>query len=344
MKSLFYIVILFAFLSCSIKPEKKPPVAPSPNLSNEFKKASLDQKKKRYSQAVKRYKLIIEKAPNSDLADDAHIEIGNIYFQKKMFDAAYESFISVVNAQTYSPREAFAMFMAARCLTEKGRYNEALSLTDRASRHETFSSKDILELKRLRLFLYHQLGDPIDELASISELLEHETNENLKKSYRIQGEAIVSHQLPYDSIKKVASASRYGVFSSVAEFELGKLEYKQGDFSSARSYLKDSLSGLTSSSQILEAQQMLTNIDARRRVDPQTIGVILPLSGKHATVAERTLRGLQLGLGVFGSDRSNYSLAVLDSNSNPDQAAEAVERLVVEDNVIAIVGSLLSKT
>jgi branched-chain amino acid transport system substrate-binding protein len=53
---------------------------------------------------------------------------------------------------------------------------------------------------------------------------------------------------------------------------------------------------------------------------------------------------LQLGLGIYGKNRSNFELAVVDSEGNPDIARRAVERLVTEDHIIAIVGSLLSRT
>ena len=75
-----------------------------------------------------------------------------------------------------------------------------------------------------------------------------------------------------------------------------------------------------------------------------TIGVVLPLSGRLAPIGERSLHGLELGLGVFGKKRSAFKLAVIDGDTDPDTARASVERLVTEDHVIAIVGSLLSRT
>jgi ABC-type branched-subunit amino acid transport system substrate-binding protein len=51
-----------------------------------------------------------------------------------------------------------------------------------------------------------------------------------------------------------------------------------------------------------------------------------------------------LGLGVFGNKPSDFELAIIDSEGNPDAARRATERLVTENNVIAIIGSLLSRT
>jgi ABC-type branched-subunit amino acid transport system substrate-binding protein len=78
-------------------------------------------------------------------------------------------------------------------------------------------------------------------------------------------------------------------------------------------------------------------------VDPYAIGTVLPISGRYAQVAQKTLRGLQLGLGIYGPDRSSFKLAVVDSEGTPEGARRAVERLVTEDSVIAVVGSLLSR-
>jgi ABC-type branched-subunit amino acid transport system substrate-binding protein len=78
--------------------------------------------------------------------------------------------------------------------------------------------------------------------------------------------------------------------------------------------------------------------------DPQSIGIILPLSGKYAQIGQKTLNSVALGLGLNENDNNKYKLAVIDSEGNPETARRAVERLVQEDKVIAIIGSLLTKT
>jgi ABC-type branched-subunit amino acid transport system substrate-binding protein len=90
---------------------------------------------------------------------------------------------------------------------------------------------------------------------------------------------------------------------------------------------------------------IINQIDSRSRVEAKTIGVILPLSGKQAAIGYKALRGIQHGLGIYGNRRGGgFRLAIIDSEGNPDVARHAVERLVQEDNVIALIGGLLSKT
>jgi ABC-type branched-subunit amino acid transport system substrate-binding protein len=78
-------------------------------------------------------------------------------------------------------------------------------------------------------------------------------------------------------------------------------------------------------------------------VNSKTVGVILPLSGKYADIGRSVLSSLQLGLGIYDNN-SNIRLAVIDSEGKYLDARRAVEKLVVEDRVIAIIGSLQSKS
>ncbi len=93
------------------------------------------------------------------------------------------------------------------------------------------------------------------------------------------------------------------------------------------------------------AQQSKNNLDLLKsleRVSSTTIGAILPLTGRSAAVGQRTLKAIEMGLGLHYG-KSNFQLAVIDTQSNPDKARRGVERLVREDNVVAVLGALSSR-
>lgn len=95
-----------------------------------------------------------------------------------------------------------------------------------------------------------------------------------------------------------------------------------------------------------EIQQVLTEEAPEEEavpVDARTIGVVLPLTGKNSTVARKTLRGLQLGLGLSSKDPSGFRLVIGDSEGRPERSKKVTEKLIKKDGAIAIVGSLLSK-
>ncbi len=77
-------------------------------------------------------------------------------------------------------------------------------------------------------------------------------------------------------------------------------------------------------------------------VDAKKVGAILPLTGKNANVGQRALAALRLGLGLNEASTS-LSIALYDSQGDPALAAAGVQKLLQDDNVIAIFGGLGAK-
>lgn len=75
------------------------------------------------------------------------------------------------------------------------------------------------------------------------------------------------------------------------------------------------------------------------------IGVVLPLSGKYKIYGDSVLHGIECAAGVVQPCTSpiRVDLVVKDSKGEPNVAATAVEELVKQDQVIAILGPLMSK-
>lgn len=154
---------------------------------------------------------------------------------------------------------------------------------------------------------------------------------------------IVENKLNDDQLEDVAKGSDFGFLRAHAMFRLGEIELDQKDKSDAVKYFSSVIDYVPGTDLALRSQEIIQQIELSKQVSTQTIGVVLPLSGRAAPIAQRALRGLEMGLGL-NIPGSSFNLAVMDSEGNPDSARRGVERLVKEDNVIAIVGSLLSKT
>jgi ABC-type branched-subunit amino acid transport system substrate-binding protein len=75
------------------------------------------------------------------------------------------------------------------------------------------------------------------------------------------------------------------------------------------------------------------------------LGVVLPLSGKYKIYGDSVLHGIECAAGVVPPCTSpiRVDLVVKDSKGDPNVAATAVEELVKQDQVIAILGPLMSK-
>ncbi len=80
--------------------------------------------------------------------------------------------------------------------------------------------------------------------------------------------------------------------------------------------------------------------DKNYPTDSRKVGVILPLSGKNAALGQRALASIRLGI---DSTNSQISLALYDSQGSPELAAAGVEKLLKDDQVIALLGGLGGK-
>lgn len=168
-------------------------------------------------------------------------------------------------------------------------------------------------------------------------------NKQDQETYRLHAIDIVENKLNEDQLEDVAENSDFGYLRAHAMYRLGEMALDRKDISTAKKYFSGVTDYMPGSDLAVRSQDILQQLEASKNVQTQTVGVVLPLSGKNAPVGQRALRGLEMGLGLH-IPGSSFKLAVMDSEGNPDSARRGVERLVKEDNVIAIVGSLLSKT
>jgi ABC-type branched-subunit amino acid transport system substrate-binding protein len=87
----------------------------------------------------------------------------------------------------------------------------------------------------------------------------------------------------------------------------------------------------------------------RLLVRSNTVGAILPLSGRYQVYGEKALQGIQTALGLMyplpdeGSS-TDFNLVLMDSGAEPMKAAQAVRDLVEHEQVLAIIGPLFSRT
>jgi ABC-type branched-subunit amino acid transport system substrate-binding protein len=106
--------------------------------------------------------------------------------------------------------------------------------------------------------------------------------------------------------------------------------------------------GTTSS---LEAERLLAELSiteadsAAVSTRKHLIGCILPLSGKYSKFGQRSLRGIQLAFSFFSDEEVlPYELEIYDSRGIPEEAERGVEKLLKEDQAIAILGPLLTSS
>lgn len=154
---------------------------------------------------------------------------------------------------------------------------------------------------------------------------------------------IVESKLSPSDLNKVIEDGDFGFLRAHAALKMGEMYLENDETSEAKKYFNTVKDLVPESDLAYRANEILMQLEASNRVQSHTVGAVLPLTGKNAAMGQRALRGLQMGLGLH-LPGSGFKLAVVDSEGNPDIARRGVDRLVKDDNVIGLVGSLLSKT
>ncbi len=80
--------------------------------------------------------------------------------------------------------------------------------------------------------------------------------------------------------------------------------------------------------------------------DPQKLGCMVPLSGPHSTHGRRLVKGVALALRHWEKlfHGSPARLVLADTQANPDVASSALNQLVQEERVLAVLGPLSPKS
>lgn len=120
-------------------------------------------------------------------------------------------------------------------------------------------------------------------------------------------------------------------------YKLGRVQYHVRDLQNAKQTLERYLSSWPDGAYAAGAKQLITLIEARADVKPRTIGVLLPLSGRHRQYGELGLQAIKQAF-----RNSKVELAVRDTKSDGVHAASMAEELALEEGAIAIIGPLFS--
>lgn len=345
---IFLAVLVATFLlsACQTTPKRRQPVKAPPSLEQEFKQGRLAMEAGDNKKALARFKKVIATAPESDLADDANMMSAQIFEKQQLWKDALQSYLSVARGEMETPYETEALLRAARIHVRFSQFREALDLTRAIARSSNATPAQKYEASELQGEILLSENRVLDALELYVELYNQATDASRKEKYRLAAQDLLDTRLNEEQLTEVADRSSYGFLRPTAKYRIGLSLAEQKQLARARSSFQDVVALAPGTELAERATTLITQIDARSRVNPRTVGAILPLSGRQQAVGYRALRGLQLGLGIYSPNKktSGFRLAVIDSEGNPDIARRAVERLVVEDNAVAMVGGLLSRT
>lgn len=132
--------------------------------------------------------------------------------------------------------------------------------------------------------------------------------------------------------------ARWAFLQPLLALRLAKIYFHTRQEERAEALLSDLLKRYPEGPHVEPARRFAALIHARFEVDPETVGVLLPLSGRYKQFGERSLAAIQLAF----RRAPQLKLVVKDTQGEPALAAQALHTLVLEHHAVAAIGPLFS--
>ncbi len=336
-----FIFLAFFLNACTTSKPKPEPVAQ--NQVDQVTRLSQALKTKKKDQALKSLEKLGQQNPDTTVGHLANKTLGDYFFEQRDYVSAYKHYAAIINSGSQADNEAAARVGAGKCLMQLRKNTEAISVLQRVISTEAPRDQQ-LEAHKILYLAQGSAGNKIESLKSLVFLALNSPEPSDREAYKLRAFDLVDSRLSEDEVKEVSSRSQFEFLRGAAYYRMGTTLFEQGNYNEARSYLASSLDYLKEGQMYERAGDLIAQIESRRRINTDMVGAVLPLTGKNAKVGQKALRGLQLGLGVFGPNKSRYKLTVVDSEGNPEIARRAFKNMIMTDHPIAVIGSLLSKT
>jgi ABC-type branched-subunit amino acid transport system substrate-binding protein len=270
---------------------------------------------------------------------------GEELFTQERFHEAARIYAHILKDYPQSPVDQEARYRLALCYYHLDQPKKTIKVLRQLGAFDLPSPRRV-KLYTLMAESYLKLENPLEVLTWFFTALESTDDEETKTELQGRLRQVVSENLTNSELREVAFIFRGTYLGGYARFVLAQRLLEEGDVDRSRELLAEVLRFHGHEDFYPEVETFLEAVE-EFVPDEFVLGCILPLSGRGASsFGEPSLNGIELAIHAFepGYERLNLRLVVKDSKSSPQRAERAVEELVHEEGVLAILGPLLRVT
>jgi len=350
-------LFLLAVLLCGCPPRtvviegKEVPVAEAAKMAFDDAKKAHEAGKK--DEAALKLKKVLKDYPDWQNIDVVLNLLGDLAYQAEKWEEAVGYFRRLVADHPQSKFYVHCAVHLGLALVKLGRTQEALP-TLQSVFDDLPGDKKQAEVAGMLAESYAEAGAPVEALRWFAVLYQLTEVEGAKAAIRTKLLDLIDRRMSFVHVREALELLKEqgvkGFPRDVLQFKLAKIFYHILDFTRAKEALEDFVAAYPDHDKAGEAGKLLKKIMDRHRVQPQTIGVLLPLTGEYREYGRRALEGIQLGAGIFeeakGKDADAGSgpvLVIRDTAGDPDRAVTQLEDLVFNEHVVAVIGPMVAK-
>jgi branched-chain amino acid transport system substrate-binding protein len=274
--------------------------------------------------------------PGTTASQEALYRAGVLFYEAEDYANARKIFNELLFENPLYPQAEDAKQKLARSALEVGAYRDAYqTLSSLAERAEGAERQRLLEDSARAAEgagLYGAALDIAVRLAGDAQTPEAQAAAVARVEQLVEGRAA------FVDVARVAEelSPRHPAWP-VLTFKLARIYYHLRDWTRLEETLQRFLAEAPGHPFATQARELLARATRRVDVQPKTVGVLLPMTGRYKPIGEAVLRGVQLALA--GSD---IELIVKDTQGEVTLAGQAVEQLAFDEGAIAMLGPLLA--
>ncbi len=281
--------------------------------------------------------LTVRKAyPGTTASQEALYRAGVLYFESEDYANARKTFNELLFENPLYAQAEDAKRKLALSALEVGAYRDAyLTLSSLAERAEGAEKQQLLEEASRAAQGAGFYGAALEiavKLAGDAKTPEEQAAAVARVEQLVEGRAA------FVDVARVAQelSPRHPAWP-VLTFKLARIYYHLRDWTRLEETLNRFLQEAPNHPFAEQGRQLLARATRRVEVQPRTIGVLLPMTGRYKPIGEAVLRGVQLAL-----SGSNIELIVKDTQGEVTLAGQGVEQLAFDEGAIAVLGPLLA--
>jgi len=321
-------------------------------LMNEDEAATLDfnsaeklYKAKKFKDALINFELFVKNYPKNNLSADAIFRISRMYENlsdpKKALGSLEQLIVNFPLSHTIND----ARLELGRLYLKNHMPREARDVLSAVNLRPYEPQKQIQILNRLKEALL--LIENYEELV-YCDIKIYDLSTEFTATGQIKNEifGIIENRLTPLGLFNLSQNRKSLYPGDLALWKLAKITYHIRDVKNAKNYLAYLLREYPLSEYAKEAQDLYDRLAGRKAPDPQSLGLLIPLSGSQGAIGEIAFRGVMLASQFFKKERGPYDdfrIIIRDSQGNADSAALAFDELVLQERVIGVIGPMLAK-
>ena len=340
--TLLCIFIISILWSCAPKPvviTEPPPEAEYPGYQIVREADDLFENRK-YEQALESYHQYLELFPEGVAVPRVLLRIGTIQNLIGNYLEAQQAFGRVIDDY---PRTTYAIDANVGILETlylERKYDQAIQLgsrilEERVSQEQSSRSYEILG------DTYLALQSPEDAVYFYT--MAHRFAAEPRIEWIDEKLKTAINLLETDDIAGLLGHVQDDLTKSYLMYQLGVNLVEENRYDDAVRAFEEFIAAYPSHENGPQARLQIDDLTGKIVYNRNTIGCLLPLSGRYQAYGERALKGIEIALAKYNiqSGASDIKLIVKDTGSKPRTVVKAVEE-VIQAKVAAIIGPLVS--